>query len=343
MGNKQGKKQKNPTTAKDIPEDFDKLAENCNITGASWKEFHHKLLDHLGNDDLLDREWQALGQKQQEQKEQGVFTEAKKIVNMSKNRYPNILAYDATRVKLALVEGAVGSDYINANFVDSGMRRYICTQAPLHNTAGDFHRMLWETDCRIIVMLTNIIEQGSVKAFEYLPKIEPENDEDVVDEEDKQLKYGDILVKSEDMISGPDKSYSVRNFSQTKNGETRKITRFQFTDWPDQETPDTAKLLSFIEKISEQVDQVPKSPIVIHCSAGVGRTGTWILLTEIFTKIDSAVKKKPSVPPTINVMQSITHLRGMREGLVNHPDQYKFCFQTIADHTQRVMTKYGVT
>ena len=184
--------------------------------------------------------------------------------------------------------GTAGGDYINANYVDVrtnrlitkpvfylkygpkkksqiGTLKYICTQAPLHNTVEDFHRMIWETKSRVIVMLTKNIEDGNVKAYEYLPKIETNPNDEKLDEEDKQQKFGEILVKSESFTYSNDKSYTITTFTQTKNGETRQIIRYQFLEWADNKVPETSKLLELIEKTNEEANNSPDTPIVIHC------------------------------------------------------------------------------
>jgi protein tyrosine phosphatase len=146
-----------------------------------------------------------------------------------------------------------------------GLHKYICTQAPLHNTVADFHRMIWETKARTIVMLTKNIEGGKVKAFEYLPKSEPTADDDIVDEDDKQKSFGDLVVRAEETVYSADKSYSLTTFTEGKGGEIRKCKRYQFLDWPDHKVPETAKLLNMIDKVNDEIKQNPDIPVIIHC------------------------------------------------------------------------------
>lgn len=114
-------------------------------------------------------------------------------------------------------------------------------------------------------MLTKNIEDGNVKAYEYLPKIETNPNDEKLDEEDKQQKFGEILVKSESFTYSNDKSYTITTFTQTKNGETRQIIRYQFLEWADNKVPETSKLLELIEKTNEEANNSPDTPIVIHC------------------------------------------------------------------------------
>uniref|UniRef100_A0A1A8LXC9 protein-tyrosine-phosphatase n=1 Tax=Nothobranchius pienaari TaxID=704102 RepID=A0A1A8LXC9_9TELE len=191
---------------------------------------------------------------------------AKKDENRNKNRYGNIIAYDHTRVRLQLLDGDPHSDYINANYIDGYQRpsHYIATQGPVHETVYDFWRMVWQEQSACIVMVTNLVEVGRVKCYKYWP-------------DDAEL-YGDFKVTFVEVE--PLAEYVVRTFTLERRGfnEVREVKQFHFTGWPDHGVPYHATgLLSFIRRV--KISNPPSAgPIVVHCSAGAGRTGCFIVI-----------------------------------------------------------------
>ncbi|KAF4796612.1 Receptor-type tyrosine-protein phosphatase T [Turdus rufiventris] len=191
---------------------------------------------------------------------------AKKDQNRTKNRYGNIIAYDHSRVILQPVEDDPSSDYINANYIDGYQRpsHYIATQGPVHETVYDFWRMIWQEQSACVVMVTNLVEVGRVKCYKYWP--------------DDTEVYGDFKVTCVEME--PLAEYVVRTFTLGRRGynEIREVKQFHFTGWPDHGVPYNATgLLSFIRRV--KLSNPPSAgPIVVHCSAGAGRTGCYIVI-----------------------------------------------------------------
>lgn len=216
--------------------------------------------------------------------------------NRPKNRFTNILPYDHSRFKLQPVDDDEGSDYINANYVPghNSPREFIVTQGPLHSTRDDFWRMCWESNSRAIVMLTRCFEKGREKCDHYWPH-------DTV-----PVFYGDIKVQILNDSHYPDwvitefmmcrVSDSQRFFQSGichfcfffQGNEQRVIRHFHFTTWPDFGVPNPPQTLArFVRAFRERVGP-DQRPIVVHCSAGVGRSGTFITLDRILQQIQVA-------------------------------------------------------
>lgn len=194
-------------------------------------------------------------------------------VNRPKNRFTNILPYDHSRIKLMPTDDEEGTDYINANYIPgyNSPREFIVTQGPLHSTRDDFWRMVWEQNCRAIVMLTRCIEKGREKCDHYWPfDMQP-------------VYYGDIqviLLNESQYIH-----WTISEFKVSRNEQSRVVKHFHFTTWPDFGVPEPPQVLvKFVRTFRERIGTDPK-PIVVHCSAGVGRSGTFIALDRILQHI----------------------------------------------------------
>uniref|UniRef100_W4VRK2 protein-tyrosine-phosphatase n=1 Tax=Corethrella appendiculata TaxID=1370023 RepID=W4VRK2_9DIPT len=193
--------------------------------------------------------------------------------NRPKNRFTNILPYDHSRFKLQPVDDDEGSDYINANYVPghNSPREFIVTQGPLHSTRDDFWRMCWESNSRAIVMLTRCFEKGREKCDHYWPH-------DTV-----PVYYGDIKVTLLNDSHYPD--WIITEFMMCRGEQQRVIRHFHFTTWPDFGVPNPPQTLArFVRAFRERVSP-DQRPIVVHCSAGVGRSGTFITLDRILQQI----------------------------------------------------------
>ncbi|XP_051477770.1 receptor-type tyrosine-protein phosphatase eta isoform X3 [Apus apus] len=233
--------------------------------------------------------------------------------NRGKNRYNNVLPYDISRVKLSDQNSAT-DDYINANYIPgyNSRKAFIAAQGPLSNTIEDFWRMIWEKNIYSIVMLTKCVEQARTKCEPYWP--------------DKQSKsYGDIIVTIVSEIVLPE--WTIRDFTVEKSNtpESHTVRQFHFTSWPDHGVPETTDLLiNFRHLVHEYSSQNPiDSPTLVHCSAGVGRTGTFIAIDRLIQQME--------MEGTVDVYGVVYDLRMHRPLMVQTEDQYVFLNQCVMD------------
>nr|XP_020509241.1 LOW QUALITY PROTEIN: receptor-type tyrosine-protein phosphatase beta [Labrus bergylta] len=236
--------------------------------------------------------------------------------NRGKNRYNNILPYDSTRVKLSYVDDDPCSDYINASYIpgNTSRREYVATQGPLPGTKDDFWKMVWEQNVHNVVMVTQCVEKGRVKCDHYWPL-----DQD-------PLYYGDLIVRmvSESVLP----EWTIREFnicSEEQLSVTRLVRQFHYTVWPDHGVPETThSLIQFVRTVRDYVNRSPGSgPTVVHCSAGVGRTGTLIVLDRVLQQMDSK--------DTVDIYGSVFDLRIHRSHMVQTEGQYSYLHQCVRD------------
>ncbi|BFZ00058.1 hypothetical protein BsWGS_03097 [Bradybaena similaris] len=243
------------------------------------------------------------------------FVSANLAVNKFKNRLVNILPYESTRVCLQPIRGVDGSDYINASFIDGYRYRkaYIATQGPLAETTEDFWRLLWEHNSTIIVMLTKLREMGREKCHQYWPS-------------ERSARYQYFVVDPMTEYNMP--QYILREFKVTdaRDGQSRTIRQFQFTDWPEQGVPKSGEgFIDFIGQVHKTKEQFgQEGPITVHCSAGVGRTGVFITL--------SIVLERMRYEGVVDMFQTVKMLRTQRPAMVQTEDQFQFCYRAALEY-----------
>jgi len=247
--------------------------------------------------------------------------------NTPKNRYQNILAVEATRVKLYCdfchtlhsesspsICNVINDDYIHGNYISSPVRdrHYIACQAPLPDTALSFWRMVWQNNVRLIVMLSKIEEDGLVKCHKYFP------------DDFSAMFYGDYVISLCSKTCLERDSIIVRELSlKNKNypEEEKKVYHTQYCNWPDQSVPKSMdEIFSLIHMINN-MNNIHQTPIVVHCSAGIGRTGTIISIMNCITSV--------RLYGCCDVGQTLLKLREERYGCVTAISQYKFIYKVI--------------
>nr|XP_049590166.1 receptor-type tyrosine-protein phosphatase S isoform X14 [Syngnathus scovelli] len=238
------------------------------------------------------------------------FISANLPCNKFKNRLVNIMPYESTRVSLQPIRGVEGSDYINASFIDGyrQQKAYIATQGPLAETTEDFWRMLWEHNSTIVVMLTKLREMGREKCHQYWPA-------------ERSARYQYFVVDPMAEYNMP--QYILREFKVTdaRDGQSRTVRQFQFTDWPEQGVPKSGEgFIDFIGQVHKTKEQFGQDgPISVHCSAGVGRTGVFITL--------SIALERMRYEGVVDIFQTVKMLRTQRPAMVQTEDQYQFCYR----------------
>ncbi|XP_012730972.2 tyrosine-protein phosphatase non-receptor type 1 isoform X2 [Fundulus heteroclitus] len=237
--------------------------------------------------------------------------------NKNRNRYRDVSPFDHSRICLQL--GA--NDYINASLItaEEAQRNYILTQGPLPSTCGHFWEMVWEQRTRGVVMLNRVIEKGSIKCAQYWPQRE---EKDAVFE-DTNFR---VTLVSEDIKS----YYTVRQLEleNLSTQETREILHFHYTTWPDFGVPESpASFLNFLFKVRESgCLNAEHGPVVVHCSAGIGRSGTFCLVDTCLLLM--SLRKDPS---SVRIREVLLEMRRYRMGLIQTPDQLRFSYLAVIE------------
>ncbi|XP_034862477.1 receptor-type tyrosine-protein phosphatase-like N isoform X1 [Mirounga leonina] len=274
--------------------------------------------DHLRNRDRLAKEWQALCAYQAEP---NTCATAQGEGNVKKNRHPDFLPYDHARIKLKVESSPSRSDYINASPIiehDPRMPAYIATQGPLSHTIADFWQMVWESGCTVIVMLTPLVEDGVKQCDRYWP-----------DEGSSLYHVYEVNLVSEHIWC---EDFLVRSFylKNVQTQETRTLTQFHFLSWPAEGTPaSTRPLLDFRRKVNKCY-RGRSCPIIVHCSDGAGRTGTYILIDMVLNRMAKGVKE-------IDIAATLEHVRDQRPGLVRSKDQFEFALTAVAEEVNAIL------
>ncbi|XP_061194029.1 receptor-type tyrosine-protein phosphatase alpha-like [Saccostrea echinata] len=234
---------------------------------------------------------------------------ALKKENKSRNRYKKVYPYDYCRVILDTNDNTGSTDYANACFVHgfNHDKEYIAAQGPFTNeTLLDFWRLIWQNRCARIVMLTNLFEGDRMKCLQYWPEAE-------------DMHFGPFLVRAEsqDVFE----QYIIRRIIVEKGGEKKRVTQYHFTAWPDCRVPDDIETLLEFRNLIIHGILPEEGPIVVHCSAGIGRTGTFIAL-------DSLLKEAAAMD-SIDVINCVSKLRQQRAFSIQTDMQYAFLHDAI--------------
>lgn len=274
--------------------------------------------DHLKNKQRLEQEWVGLCGYEAEPSS---TTVAFKAENKKKNRYPDKLPYDHNRVILNALVSATNSDYVNASTVtdhDPRNPSYIVTQGPLSQTVADFWQMVWEQGCVVIVMLTRLQDNGYQLCTRYWPE-----------EGSEQYHIFEVHLVSEHVWC---EDYLVRSvyLKNTRTGETRTVTQFHFRSWPAHGVPTSTKaLLEFRRKVNKSY-RGRSCPIVVHCSDGVGRSGTYVLIDMVLNRLSKGCKE-------IDIAATLEHVRDQRGGMVQNRQQFEFCLMAVAEEVHAIL------
>ncbi|CAG2170650.1 unnamed protein product, partial [Oppiella nova] len=265
------------------------------------------------------------------------------------------LSNDHTIVKLDFKGDVIGSDYINANFISgfNSDEEYIACQAPLHSTVNDFFRMIIEHNVRIVVTLTQCIEKGRLvtsKCEKYWPSSDDPDDDDMDRGDDStgsntrsskkaipSMQFGDIAIElvSEEAIES---EFIIRELKLIKGDSHHSLTQYHFIQWPDFGCPQNPySLIHLIEIIRKQYTAINShenginSPILVHCSAGVGRSGTFIAVDRIMEMLTKTPGADTSLPKdiTIDVFNTVCDMRRCRPNMVQTEDQYIYIYDCI--------------
>ncbi|XP_034411758.1 receptor-type tyrosine-protein phosphatase-like N [Cyclopterus lumpus] len=274
--------------------------------------------DHLRNKDRLMKEWEALCSYQAEPSAVSV---AQSDAHAKKNRCPDSVPYDHSRVRLKAEVNPSRSDYINASTIiehDPRMPAYIATQGPLSHTISDFWQMVWENGCTVIVMMTALVEDGEKQCDRYWP-----------DEGSSLYHIYEVNLVSEHIWCN---DFLVRSFylKNVQTQETRTLTQFHFLSWPAQGIPTaTRPLLDFRRKVNKCY-RGRSCPIIVHCSNGTGRTGTYILIDMVLNRMAKGVKE-------IDIAATLEHVRDQRPGMVRTKDQFEFALTAVAEEVNAIL------
>jgi len=309
----------------------------ADISASNLREHIEKLMHKLDPNDPIfngfDEEFNYIEHKTTQDQYWGDYKSAILPPNKNKNRYTNVLPPESTRVHLQIVNGEEGSDYVNANFIDGlipgSEKAYIATQGPLTYTFPDFWRMIWELNVAVIVMLTKEVENGRLKCDRYWP------------ESDVPLFAGIFKVTQSDTEESSKDELIERKLTiqNIQTGESRPLIQLQYIAWPDHGLPvSTTAFLALIDEAYKFNNT--GGPIVVHCSAGIGRSGTFCTVHSTIEKLKLDLKQNPDKDPTLNIVKTVLTARAQRPGMVQTKEQYMFVYLAILEKAREILHKH---
>lgn len=245
----------------------------------------------------------------------------------SRNRYRDVSPYDHSRIQLHRDD----IDYINASLVEApeANRSYILTQGPLQHTSGHFWLMVWEQNSKAVLMLNRVIERGRVKCYKYFPSDDGDDE--------MEMTFSDVGLKVSYISESETKNYTIRTLQITdlRSGDKKQVLQFHYTTWPDFAVPTSpAAFLNFLMAVRESGALSPDvGPPVIHCSAGIGRSGTFCLVDTCLVLI-----KQAGTVEGLDVIQVLMDMRQYRMGLIQTYDQLRFSYLAIIEGAKKILS-----
>uniref|UniRef100_A0A8C1B5U2 Tyrosine-protein phosphatase non-receptor type 23 n=1 Tax=Cyprinus carpio carpio TaxID=630221 RepID=A0A8C1B5U2_CYPCA len=272
----------------------------------------------------LDAQWKEL-QEQQEKDTRQLSIAIARCYTM-KNRHQDVMPYDCNRVVLCSGK----DDYINASFIED-LSPYcpwlIATQAPLTGTAADFWLMVYEQKVSVIVMLVSEQELEKQKVLRYFPS-----------ERGQRLAQGPITLTLTTQKSTPTHIERMIGLQYRDQSLRRTVIHLQFTSWPELGLPESkSNLIHFIQEVhGHYLLQRPlHTPVVVHCSSGVGRTGAFCLLYAALQEIEAG----NGIP---DLIQLVRKMRQQRKNMLQEKLHLKFCYEAVLKHTEQVLQRHGI-
>jgi len=311
----------------------------ADIPATKLREHIEKLMHKLDPNDPIfngfDEEFNYIEHKTAQEQFFGDYKSSMIAANKNKNRYSNVLPPEGTRVHLNVINGEEGSDYVNANFIDGlipgSEKAYIATQGPLTATFPDFWRMIWELNVAVIVMLTKEVENGRLKCDHYWPDM------------DLPLVAGTFKITMSDTEESSKDELIERKLTiiNLETGESRPVMHLQYIAWPDHGLPiSTTAFLALIDE-SYKFNNTA-GPIVVHCSAGIGRSGTFCTVHATIEKLKLDLKEHPDEDPKFNIVKTVLLARSQRPGMVQTKEQYMFVYLAILEKAREILHKKKV-
>ncbi|XP_047306781.1 protein-tyrosine-phosphatase PTP1-like [Impatiens glandulifera] len=267
----------------------------------------------IGQSEMMDRFSVALGSK-----------------NKDKNRYLVVLPFDDNMVVLNSHKGCEPSagDYINASYIEisssESISRFIATQGPLPNTFEDFWEMIIQNHCPVIVMLTGLIENNKIKCDDYFQT------------EDGPRDFGNIYITTKSFAS-TNTGLEMRNLEVNYKKSDKlppSVLHIHYPEWPDNGVPmDTV----VVRELLRQTYSIPPSsgPIVVHCSAGIGRTGTYCTIHNTLQRVFVGDMS------ALDLVETVRKFRQQRDGMIQTLDQYVFCYKAIVDELEDLVSQFN--